>query len=82
MHLGMFRLKIQINKTYAVVAAVCHAITYFITTDFIFNLNLTILLLIITLSLYRKRAKNMFTDSLDFKHSQKLPLKYLKLFTL
>ncbi len=60
----------------------CHAITYFITTDFIFNLNLTILLLIITLSLYRKRAKNIFTDSLDFKHSQKLPLKSLKLFTL
>ncbi len=28
-------------------------------------------LLIITLSLYRKRAKNIFTDSLEFKCSQK-----------
>ncbi len=61
-------------------------------TDFIFNVNLTLKgnvniknafrLLIITLSLYRKRAKNIFTDSLEFKHSQKHPLKSPKLFTL
>ncbi len=46
----------------------------------------TVTALIITLSLYRKRAftllKNIFTDSLEFNHSQKLPLKSLKLFTL
>ncbi len=28
------------------------------------------------------KSKNIFTDSLEFKHSQKLPLKSPKLFTL
>ncbi len=43
-------------------------------TDLVFNVNLIkTLYLIITLSLYRKKVKNIYIIK-DFKHSQKLSL--------